>query len=334
MAEEPSTREGSESSGAALEGSPEQSSSGDAAGGSEEQAAAAAENASEGEAGGGIDPMLVGLCVVLWIVAVGVVVTRWGSLKVDWYLGNIKTTLGPLPPPGMAAPPPRLDVDSIQALVDMAGDGEIIAALREELDNPLQTDQRYRAVMIEIAKRIASEDALAFICERGATDYDYRVRANAYLAIGQLGPTAPSELRQQAFAVLRRALAEEPEQIARSVAANGLGEFGDLSVAWPLIRVLRDAEGQFRLLLRRSCLRSLRKLSGKDEAALPFDPALEGDEDFEQLLAWERWYREAVGPVPPGESMRAWRASRAADEADEASADEEAEADDRAPVGK
>jgi hypothetical protein len=263
----------------------------------------------------GLDPQLVGLCVVLWIVACGIFLANWESLKINWYLGNIMETLGPKPLPGTPAEQLPLAVDqaSIDELVKLAAnDSAVIDALRKELNSRRQQDQRYRVLMLVVAEKIPGDESFQLLV--GASlDYDYRLRINAYRALSRLGTAGSAEQREQAFQVVFRGLKTETDPLARMYAASMIGMFKDPRPAWDLVRVLRDATGQYRSDQRAGCVKSLRAISGKTKDEIPFGAELEGDAFDAQLRLWEEWFKGQGGEIPAGESLdEVRRAQRAA----------------------
>jgi hypothetical protein len=310
--EEPPTSEASESApaaseSAASESAPAASESAPAASESAPAATGEAEGASSSasEEGGGADPHLIGLCVVMWLVALVILGARWSTIKVDYYLGNIKETLGPLE----AAP--KIDEESVQALVDMADSEEVVEALRGELDNPTQIDQRYRAMMVLIADRIGDDEAFAFLADRAAADFDFRVRANAYQALAGHGEAGPPERRERSFQVLHAALLRETDPIAQAVAIESVGRLRDQRAAWDVIKLFRDAEGETAPLTRARCLGALLAISGQEAEAMQADHAAEGEALDAQVQAWETWFQGAGGTIPAGESQAEVRAAQA-----------------------
>lgn len=263
---------------------------------------------------GGLDPQLVGLCVVLWIVACGIFLANWESLKINWYLGNIMETLGPKPLPGTPAEQRPLAVDnaSIDELVKLAaGDSAVIEALRKELNSRRQQDQRYRVLMLVVAEKIPGDESFQLLV--GASlDYDYRLRINAYRALTRLGLEGSPEQREQAFQVVLRGLNTESVPLGRTYAAGLIGQFKDTRPAWRLVQILRDSTGQFRTDERAACVTSLRAISGKTKDEIPFDAELEGEAFDAQIRLWEEWFKGQGGEIPAGESLDELRRSQEA----------------------
>lgn len=242
-----------------------------------------------------LDPQLIALCVVLWLVAMGILIFQWGSMQEDWHLGNIKEALD------TQRPVPQKDVE---ALVELGP--EILPKIQEELSNPQQQDQRYRGVLLRmVVERVPGEQAFQVLL--GASqDYDPRVRANAYLALGNRG-LANSAEREQAFQVTMKAMSLEPEPTARAWAVDVVGKFKDPRGTWPLILVLADLDGDMFLRVRENALKGLRAVSGLDAEKLPFNVAAPLWARDEGIKRWEAWFSKNGGKIKEGEDLAARR---------------------------
>lgn len=261
----------------------------------------------EGEGGdGGIDPQLIGLALILWLLAVGIFVYKWDRLKVDWYLGNIKET-GDLTG--------RLDESSVAALASLAADDpDVLRMIGDELVGPLANrDEFYRSAVVKTVERVPGPLAQELIV-LAASDYHGVVRANAYVSLGERAKRDPSE-RERAVAVLLAAVQFEGEPMARAFAISVLGDLGAKEALWPVIKAVRDARGKFgpdvnaeaaamgERAVRERGAQAFYALSGATAEQLPFDP--DGDLAVRdaQVRAWERWFVDNGGTVPQGEGF-------------------------------
>lgn len=266
--------------------------------------AAVAAGAADQE-GGRVDPQLIGLALILWLLAVGIFALKWDRLRVDWYLGNIKET---------ADLTGRLDESSMQALAEMAiKDVAVLRMIGDEVVGPLANrDEFYRSAVLKTIERVPGVDALNLV-SAAAIDYHGVVRANAYVALGVRAKRDPAE-RAQAAAVLLQALQVpgEMEPMARAFAVSVAGEIGLEEALWPVIRAVREARGASgasdaeaakagELRLREMGAEAFWKLSGTTRAQLPFDPAAELAVRDAQARAWERWYVDKGLVIPAGE---------------------------------
>lgn len=252
---------------------------------------------AEGEAPSeGLDPQLVALCVVLWLVAVGIFAFKFPDIRLDWYLGNIKEALDTNS---------GLSESDIKALVALDPE-RVVKKISAELADAQQTDQRYRGSLVRVLERVPGEQAFKALTAC-ANDADPRVRANAYLALGSRGQKVESE-RESAFHTVLNRVRGEPEPNARGWACKVMGDFKDKRAAWPLIFVLAHAGGHPQTLVRVRALQALRAISGKSGEEIPFDVVAPIEERDAMMAKWEAWYTEdADGEIPPGESVTAYR---------------------------
>jgi hypothetical protein len=193
----------------------------------------------EGEAEGGLDPQLIALCVVLWLVAMGILFAKWDRLRLDWHLGNVKETLdfeG------------RIDEEAKASIVEMATDNpEVIGLLGEEVHGPLANkDERYRVVVVKIVEEVPGPEALQVLI-LASSDFDARVRANTYVSLANRGNAYEGERAD----VLARVLGAvgplppegESEPIARAMAIQSLARLAapkHTQAVWLVWRNLRD----------------------------------------------------------------------------------------------
>lgn len=259
--------------------------------------------AASDEDGGKIDPQLIGLAVVLWLLAVGIFAFKWDRLRVDWYLGNIKET-GDLTG--------RLDEGSITSLAALAAaDPEVLRMVGDEAVGPLANrDEFYRSAIVKTIERVPGPAAQELLLA-AATDFHGVVRANAYVSLGERVKREPSE-RERALPALLGAALGEPEPMARAFALSILGDIGAKEALWPAIRAVRDARGaagsanaeaaaQGELALREMGAKTFYALSGTTKEQLPFDPAGELATRDAQVRAWEAWFEKNGGKIPDGD---------------------------------
>ncbi|MBX3470641.1 MAG: hypothetical protein KF878_27555 [Planctomycetes bacterium] len=252
-----------------------------------------------------LDPQLIGLAVVLWLLAVGIFVFKWDRLRVDWYLGNIKET-------GDLAG--RLDETSMQALADLAReDPAVLSMVADEVLGPLANrDEFYRTAIIKTIERVPGPAALDFLVA-AAGDYHGIVRANTYVSLGARAGRDPSE-RARVVEVLLQALGTpgDVEPMGRAFALTVLGDLGAREALWPVIREVRGARGAGAAVNREAAeageravrergARAFYKLAGVTPEQLPFDPQADLAARDAQVQAWERWFEEGGGTIPAGE---------------------------------
>lgn len=253
--------------------------------------------------GGKIDPQLIGLALVLWLLAVGIFAFKWDRLRVDWYLGNIKET-GDLTG--------RLDEASVAALAALAaGDAEVLRMVGDEAVGPLPNrDEFYRSAIVKTIERVPGPEAQALLLA-AATDFHGVVRANAYVSLGERVKRDPAE-RERALPVLLSAITAEVEPMARAFAVSVAGELGAKEALWPTIRAVRDARGSAssanteaaaagERALREMGAKTFYALSGTTAEQLPFDPAADVATRDAQVRAWEQWFVQSGGTIPAGE---------------------------------
>lgn len=263
---------------------------------------AAADDSSDGE-GGKIDPQLIGLALVLWLLAVGIFAFKWDRLRVDWYLGNIKET-GDLTG--------RLDEASMTSLAAMAtADAEVLQMIADEVVGPLANrDEFYRSALVKTIERVPGPAAHGLLTA-ASTDFHGVVRANAYVSLAERAKLDPSE-REPTTRTLLAAVAGEGEPMARAFALSVLGDLGVKEALWPTIRAVRDARGApgsanaeaaeaGERTLREMGAKTFYALSGTTPEQLPFDPKGELAARDEQVRAWERWFVANGGTIPDGE---------------------------------
>lgn len=259
------------------------------------------------EEGGRVDPQLIGLAIILWVLAVGIFALKWDRLRVDWYLGNIKET---------ADLTGRLDESSMQALADMASaDVAVLRMIGDEVVGPLANrDEFYRSAVLKTIERVPGKDALELV-SIAAFDYHGVVRANAYVALGVRVKRDPAE-RDRAAEVLLQALQVpgELEPMSRAFAISVVGDLGLESALWPVIRAVREARGSSGAVdagaakageqrLREMGAEAFWKLSGTTKEQLPFDPTADVAVRDAQVRAWERWYVDKGHKIPEGEAF-------------------------------
>lgn len=269
---------------------------------------------AEPEDEGGLDPQLVGLALVLWALAIGILVVKFPRLRVDWYLGNIKEASAEL----------RVDDASVSALVDLAtSDPATLTALGEEVSGPLANrDEIYRSVVVRAIGRVPGPASLDLLLQ-SAGDYHGLVRGNVYVVLGQRALNVPAE-RAAIEPVLLNAIGQpgEGEPVGRAVAIDALAKLGSKAAIWPTIVSLREARhdgpineedpmatGQLRL--RTQAIAALRELAKKTEAELPFDPRAPLATRDQQVRALEAWYVGQGGAIPQGEGFDEAAAKRA-----------------------
>jgi hypothetical protein len=258
---------------------------------------------------GGIDKQLVGLAVILWLLAMGILIYKWPRLRVDWYLGNLKEA-GDLTG--------RLDKASIDALAGLAKDDpSALGMIGEEVVGPLANrDEVYRSAIVKTLEQVPGDQALDLLLQ-AATDYHPVVRANTYLTLGLRAQRMPDE-RGRVLTVLLGALGTpgDPEPMARAIAASALGELKAKEAVWPLIRAVREARGTLsaadrkaadegELKLRELGSAAFYSIAGVTSADLPFDPNAPLAARDAQVRAWERWYVGQGGTIPEGEAFDA-----------------------------
>lgn len=269
--------------------------------------APAAVAGANAEDGGRIDPQLIGLAIILWVLAVGIFALKWDRLRVDWYLGNIKET---------ADLTGRLDESSMQALADMASDDvAVLRMIGDEVVGPLANrDEFYRSAVLKTIERVPGKDALDLV-SIAAFDYHGVVRANAYVALGVRVKRDPTE-RERAAEVLLQALQlpGEIEPMSRAFAIGVVGDIGIEAALWPVIRAVREARGSSGAVdaeaakageqrLREMGAEAFWKLSGTTKEQLPFDAAADVAVRDAQVRAWERWYVDKGHKIPEGEAF-------------------------------
>lgn len=272
----------------------------------------------------GLDWQLVALGAVLWIVAVGIVLSKWSRVRVDWQLGNIKERLDFTG---------EIDQDAVDTLVSMGtGNDTVVAMLGDEVYGPQRNldDPRYRITLVKALEKIPGETAQRTLidCLR---DPDARVRANVYVSLETRAGATPAEA-PRAVEVLEQMLLLEPEPVARGYVVKVLGGLGKLETprvepCWYFIAAFREAEDrdippsasqgdkdELLAVLRRireECVAALRALSKQTAEQLPLDPSASDEVRREQVQAWEAWYVGAGGAIPEGQLLYdAWWAKR------------------------
>lgn len=246
----------------------------------------------------GLDPQLIALCVVLWVVAVGILWAKWDGLRTDWYLGNVKEMLDEQN---------RADEESALALIEIArGDPDVITHLANEVVGPLPNrDERYRIVILRLVlEKVPGPEAFQAL-QQSLADPDERVRVNAYLALAARARGDAGE-RERTVELFRRALRPdgEPAPMARSFVARAAAlELGLKDAVWDVIRDLRRSRGADLEQARRNYVEAWRAMTGVDEATQPFDVAATPEVHDQQSQALEAWFRGQGGVVPAGESF-------------------------------
>ncbi len=253
-----------------------------------------------------LDPQLIALCVVLWLVAVGIFSFRWTDMRIDYHLGNLRQTV---------LNEQRLDPEATAALVSLADDG-VLAHLVAELNDPTQNqpaDQLYRVAVLRVVGQIPGEDATGVLLQ-AARDLDTNMRANAF---EMLAERASGSAREPIVSQLEAAASRDPALFARAHAARHLARVTGAEGAWPLIRSLRELDADIAPVLGPILVAALREVSGKSEEELP----LPGDAPLsdDQVRAVEVWFRESGGTIPAGESIDEVRSRERAEAPEDAS---------------
>lgn len=264
----------------------------------------------------GLDWQLVALGGVLWLVAMGIVLSKWTRVRVDWQLGNIKERLDL---EGM------IDPEAVQSLIAMASsDEDVVAMLGDEVYGPQRNpDPRYRIAMVRTLGEVPGPRALAALVDCLRIELgggDERVRATIYLWLTNRARDPADSAR--AIEVLEAMLAAEPEPRARSSVVQALAQLGKLEAprvdaCWYFIATFRDAEDRdippdmaqrdkadLLALLRQvrgECAASLATLSKVDTGRLPLDPNASDEARAGQVQAWEEWYVGQGGQLPLGQ---------------------------------
>jgi hypothetical protein len=260
-----------------------------------------AERAGEEESG--FDPQLVGLAVVLWLLAMGILIVKWPRLRMDWYLGNIKEASASM----------RMDEPSVAAIVSLcADDPDTTTAVGDEVVGPLANrDDVYRAILVRTLGRVPGPRAIDLVAQ-AANDYHPNVRANAYVVLGQRAKAEPA-LRDKAVPPLLGAVGipGDSEPASRAVAIDALGDLAVKDAVWPIILSVYAArhEGEVKpddamalglLQLREAGAGALKKITGQ---ALPYDPKAPLAARDAQLEEWKRWFVGQGGTVPKGQDL-------------------------------
>lgn len=258
----------------------------------------------------GVDLQLVGLAVVLWVVAMAIVVSKWQRVRVDWQLGNIKERLDN---------ENSIDDASLESLVAMAqGDDEVVRLIADEVYGPQRNlnDPRYRITLVKALERISGRAAFEALIQCG-TDFDPRVRANVYVSLRARAAANQAE-QADAVKVLEAALAGEPEPVARAYAVEGLSGLGQLQAprvgpCWGFLAAFRAARSSdassIDLRVRQDAAKAVRSLSQVPEATLPLDAAASEAARDEQVRAWEAWFVKQEGKLPEGQQgFEEWKA--------------------------
>ena len=180
---------------------------------------------------GGIDVRLVGLCILLWVVAVGIFFSGWGDTKKDYYWGNIRQALEQ-PMGGY------VDMESVTALAALGDD--VIPSCEHELRT--QPDPLFKCAVLRVLERVPGPKSRALIAFATQQDPDARVRANGLLILRDRASKAPDEKGPLAE-VARERVQHETELAAKAIAAVIAGQAGDSSpeVKSLLVHALRIA---------------------------------------------------------------------------------------------
>ena len=258
----------------------------------------------------GVDLQLVGLAVVLWIVAMAIVVSKWQRVRVDWQLGNIKERLDT---------ENAIDDPSLESLVAMAqGDDEVVRLIADEVYGPQKNinDPRYRITLVKALERVAGRAAFEALIRCG-TDFDPRVRANVYVSLRARGVANQAE-HADAVKVLEAALEGEPEPVARAYAVEGLSSLGQLQAprvgpCWGFLVAFRASRSSdpasIDLRVRQDAAKAVRALSQVPEATLPLDAGASEAARDDQVRAWEAGFVKQEGKLPEGQlGLEEWKA--------------------------
>ena len=217
----------------------------------------------------GVDMKLVGLCVLLWAVAVGIFFSSWEDTKKDYYWGNIRQSLEQ---PGLT----DVDHESIDALAAM---GEaVLPSCEHELKT--QPDPLFKVAVLHVLKKVPGPKSAALLGWAAENDADARVRANGLIVLRERAKTVAEEkaLLQQ---VAKDLVKNEREPAVQSIAAVILGESGDTSpeLAAFLVHGLRLP------LIRKDAWQSLK---ATHPSIPPVDAPTE-DDARKQIMAVETW---------------------------------------------
>ncbi len=224
---------------------------------------------------GGFDVRLVGLCVLLWVVAGGILLQNWPDTKRDYYWGNIMQAL--------EGQPPRLDNESITALAAM-GDG-IIPSCSYELSH--HWNPAFKCAVLKVLEQTDGKGALEIIEGAVTRDLDARVRANGLMSLRARAKRVPSEAAAVARVAAEVALGKtnpDPNPDVRTAAALVLGEAGDgrAEVKALLVHGLRTPNPFF----RKDIAVALAKIN---EGGPKFDADAKGKDLIDGIIAYEDW---------------------------------------------
>lgn len=230
---------------------------------------------------GGIDMKLIGLCALLWVVALGIFASNYRDLKRDYYWGNISQ--------GLASG--LFDNDSIKALAEMGED--VLPSCEFELNN--HWNPMFKCAVLRVVERVPGPKARALLASRltGTTrDVDSRVRANAILSLRTRAKQWPEEkdaLRKLVEGELGPQ--GEPELIARAVSALTAAELGNTQDSVKALVVFALRHPQF----RRDAAAVLKTL---DATLPPVEAEAREAELRKQIMAVETWLAEhGIAPV-------------------------------------
>lgn len=229
----------------------------------------------------GIDVRLVGLCLLLWAVAIGIFFSNWGDTKKDYYWGNIRQALEQ-PMGGY------VDKESVAALVAQGED--VVPSCEHELKTAgtQGSDPMFKCAVLLVLKDIPGPKSRGVMAWAAQMDLDARVRANALLYLRDRAQKAADE-KAALLEVARERVQNETELGARAIAGVIAAQGGDGS---PQVKSLLVHALQIPPLRKDAwtCLKGV----------APSVPPIDGKTDEEllkQLVAVEDW---AVKPALQG----------------------------------
>lgn len=223
----------------------------------------------------GLDARLIGLCVLLWIVAGGILWQNWPDTKRDFYWGNIMQ--------GLEGQPPRLDGESITALAAM-GDA-IIPSCSYELAH--HWNPAFKCAVIKVLEQSDGKGARELIEWAVTHDIDARVRANGLLSLRARAKRVPADapaVARIAGDVALGATTSDPNVDVRAAAALLCSEAGDGrdGIKALLVYGLRSPNPYF----RKEYAASLAKVNQGGPA---FDPDAKGKDLIDGIMGYEKW---------------------------------------------
>ncbi len=239
-----------------------------------------AEEKDTSTATGGLDARLIALCVLLWVVAAGILWQNWPDTKKDYYWGNIMQ--------GLDSTPRRIDSESIEALAAM-GDA-VVPSCSYELShhfNPL-----FRCAVLTVLQRTEGKGARDLMEWAVRNDLDARVRANGLIELRERTKRHPDEM-----APLKRLCDEvalgkagDPNIEVRTMAALLLGQEGDSrpEVKAYLVHGLRSLVNPLirSPVMMRECATVLAKINA---GAPAFNLEAKGKDILDEIVKYETW---------------------------------------------